>query len=161
MRRAAALLLLALLAGCARGRGSPREAWESLRAAIAAQDGAAIGNLLDAESRAFRLRRIHEWRALLARADDPAKALADAPFSAEELRKSTDAEAAALWTARASPMLMEARWYLDAAVVEEQDERPDTARLRLRGVDGTERDLWFVREEGRWAFDQFRTRRPW
>jgi hypothetical protein len=77
------------------------------------------------------------------------------------VQRGSEADVVALLVSRASPLIDEADWYLQASVVGERSEGDDAVCLRLRGPDGVERDLWFLRENGRWCFDQYRTRRPW
>jgi hypothetical protein len=49
--------------------------------------------------------------------------------------------------------------WIDSAVVasERSTASPDERALVLRGRDGSEREMWFLREDGRWTFDYLRT----
>lgn len=163
MRPAATLLLvLAALAACneaaAPVRKTPAEALAALRVALVAQDGRALAAVLDSDSISFRHGMVREWRALLARGDDPQKTLAGVPVPPETIRAGTEDDAVAALLSKNFPLLADARWYADAAVAAEEAVGPDTAVMRLRGADGAEKDLWFLRENGDWRFDQFRTR---
>lgn len=162
MRPAATLLLaLAALAACneaAPVRRTPAEALAALQAALSAQDGRAIAAVLDSDSISFRRGIVREWRALLARGEDPQKVLSGAPVPPEAIRAGSEDDAIAALLSRNFPLLADARWYAEAAVAAEEAAGPDTAVIRLRGRDGAERDLWFLRESGDWRFDQFRTR---
>jgi len=157
------LLVVAVLAvgACGGGRSTPRETLESMRAALNTKDGAALDALTDAESVSHRRAEVRERRAMLARGDDPAAALQGLPLTAEEMRAGTEADASALLLLGRSPLFAEARWFNAASVIAETADGPDAACLTLRGVDGVERGIWFVRQGGRWCYDQFRTRRQW
>lgn len=157
-RRAAAVVLLLAAAACGGGRGTPREALESFRAALATRDAAALHRLQDADSVAHRRAEVRERRAMLERGDDPADALKDFPLTADEVRRGTEDDAAALLLDKRTPLFADAKWIGSATVVEEAADGEDAARIRLRGTDGKERDLWFRRENGRWCYDQFRHR---
>lgn len=162
--RSSRLLLAAfvLAAGaCGGGRSTPRETFESMRAALNTKDGAALDALSDAESVSHRRAEVRERRAMLARGDDPETALQGMPLTAEEMRAGSEADASAKLLLKRSPLFADARWFNAASVVGETADGPDAACLKLRGVDGVERDVWFVRQGGRWCYDQFRTRRQW
>ena len=162
MNRAFALAALAALASsCGGARASARDVLASLRGALAVQDGKAMRDLLDAESIGFRTQLVREWRALLEEKTDPKIALGNAPFTAEEIMRGDEMDGVALLLERQNPLMQDAGWYLRASVVAEQNEGDDATVLRLRGLDGDERDLWFLRENGRWTFDLYRTKRPW
>jgi hypothetical protein len=158
---AAAALLAAALGGCARERSSPRDAFEALRAAVVARDAPALDALTDSDTVSYRRAEVREKRALLERGDAPDQVLQAVPLSAEEILRGGVEDAAVLLLARRSPLFDEAAWYAGASVVAEATEGDDAARLRVRGPDGKEEDLWFLRERGRWNYDQFRTRRSW
>lgn len=160
MRRAVLALLLAA-AACGGGRSNPREVLESLRAALVTEDAAALDALLDSESVARRRDEIRERRAMLARGDADADALAGLPLSVEELKRGTDDEAAILLLSKRTPLFSQAQWLQNATVAEEVKESEDETLLKMRGPDGVERNFWFLREQGRWCFDLFRTRRAW
>ena len=159
--RAWCLVACLVVAACGGERATPREALESFRAALSAHDGAALDALTDAESVAHRRTEVRERRAMLDRGDDPAVAMKDMPLTADEMRRGTEADACALLLDRRSPMFADAKWLSAATIVEETSDGPDGARIHLRGTDGVERDVWFVRERERWCYDQFRTRRTW
>jgi hypothetical protein len=157
-RRAAWALAVLVAAGCGGGRSTPREALESLRAALATHDGAALNAMTDSESVAHRRAEVRERRAMLERGDDPSAVMQGMPMTADEMRRGTEMDAAGILLDRRSPLFADAKWIGEATVVEEAQDGPDATRLRLRGVDGAERDLWFHREDGRWRYDQFRHR---
>lgn len=163
MKRARAALLAVSLAAasCGGGRSTPRETFESMRAALNTTDGAALDALCDAESVSHRRAEVRERRAMLERGDDPSSALQGMPLTAEEMRAGTEADASARLLVKRSPLFADARWFNAATVVAETAEGKDAACLRLRGVDGVEHDMWFIRQAGRWCYDQFRTRRQW
>jgi hypothetical protein len=159
--RSAALALALVLAACGGGRSTPREVLESLRAALASGDAAALDALVDTESVAHRRDEIRERRAMLERGDDPAEAVAGLPITVDELRRGTEDDAAILLLAKRTPLFSQAKWIQAAVVAAEVPEGEDVTLLRLRGPDGVERNFWFLREQGRWCFDLFRTRRAW
>lgn len=151
-------LALLVVAGCGGGRATARETLESLRAALATHDGAAFNALTDSESIAHRCQEVRERRAMLDRGDDPKTAMEGMPLSADEMRRGSEMDAAALLLDRRSPLFADAKWISVATVVAEESDGPDATCLRLRGADGVERDFWFHRESGRWCYDQFRHR---
>jgi hypothetical protein len=148
-------------ASCGGGRSTPRETFESMRAALNTKDGAALDALTDAESVSHRRAEVRERRAMLERGDDPESALREMPLTAEEIRAGTEADASAILLVKRSPLFADARWFNAATVIAETADGPDAACLTVRGVDGVERSVWFVRQGGRWCYDQFRTRRQW
>ena len=162
MRRALRALLLPLLlcASCSPVRATPREAFEAVRAAVAAGDGAALFAAHDSDTREHRRQRLREWRALLARGDPPEEVLAGSGIGVDEVTSGTVEEAAVRIFAAHSPMVRDAEWFASADVVEEQREGEDTAQLLLRGADGAQRSLWFLREGGTWCLDYYRTSMP-
>lgn len=160
MRAPLVLSVLLLLAACGGGRGTPQESLESIRAALAAADGHRLDELHDEDSRTFRRNQIREWRALFEQAEPPLESLERSGVTAEEIRAGTLDDAAALLVLRRSELVRNGRWYQMAGVVEETRDGEDAAKLRVRGPDGRERDLWFRREPDGWAFDHHRTFRP-
>ena len=160
MTRALAAWAVSLLlaAGCGGGRATPAEALASLRAALATHDGVALNAMTDSDSVAHRCAEVRERRAMLARGDDPETAMQGMPVTADEVRRGSEMDAAAMLLDRRCSLFADAKWIGVATVVEEVPDGADAARIRLRGVDGTERDLWFRLEDGRWCYDQFRHR---
>jgi hypothetical protein len=158
MRRAAFALLLAL-AGCSKTSAqTPREAFDRFREALAAGDGAAYYELLDADSAAFGRAAVRERRALLERGDPPAEVLEGLPLTAEELRGGDDATTTKLFYPRRSVFFQEAEWYRKAKVETQDTNLEDgDAFVDLRGEEGALRRLWFVKQADGWRFDQTRT----
>ena len=163
MRPRTGILVALLLAAAACGddRSTPRGTFEALRAALVERDGAALDALTDMNGVLHRRAEIRERRAMLERGDDPTEVMGDMPLSAEEVRRGTEADAAGLLLERRSPLFSVAGWIGAAEVVEEIADGPDCACVRLKGADGAMRELWFVRENGRWCYDQFRSRQSW
>ena len=153
------LLAAALLAAAACGEdpSTPRRTFDELRAAIGRADGAATLALMDSESVSYRHAVVREWRAMAARGDDVDTAATGVPLSPQEIESGTEDDVLALLMSRNFQLIKEARWFLDATVVEEAREGPAASRIRLRGKDGGERELWFVLEGGRWRYDHYRT----
>jgi hypothetical protein len=116
-----------------------------------------MADAYDAETKAARRAMIREWRALIARGDDPAAVLSRTSLSAQDVTTgSLDDGVARLFIVH-SPFVRDSAWYRDAKVTAEEADGPDAAKLVLLGVDGTSRDVWFVRESGRWSLDHGRT----
>jgi hypothetical protein len=165
VRRAPALLvavaLLAASCGPERGRATAREAFDALRAALAAGDGKAFCALLDSESISQSRAEVRERRAMLDRGDDPAVVLKGMPVDAAELRSGSEDDAAARYFVRVSPMFAQAKVLVAATVVGETADGADAARIDVRVEGDSTRTLWFVRESGLWCFDQRRTRSQW
>jgi hypothetical protein len=143
------------------GPATPREAFEALRKAALAKDPGALYDLLDGETLAHQRARVREWRALCARGGEFSKVVESDAFTKEDLDRLPDTEVVGKILARNSLVVAQSPWLADATVVEDEAESPTAARLRLRGADGSERDLWFILQEGHWRYDQYRTRRPW
>jgi hypothetical protein len=156
--RGAWAVALVLAAGCGGGRATPREALESMRAALATHDAVALSAMMDGDSVSHRCAEVRERRAMLERGDDPATAMQGMPISADEIRRGSESDAASLLLDRRCPLFADAKWIGTATVVEEVPDGADAARIRLRGVDGADRDFWFHLENGRWCYDQFRHR---
>lgn len=163
MRGLAVLVLFLPLAACAAERSTPREAFDAMRAALAARDPRALDELTDSDSVAYRRADVRERRALLDRGDDPDAVLQGIPLTVDEIRRGTEEDAARLLLEKRSPLFepATAAWYAAASVLSETPEGEDAVHLRIRGPDGREEDLWFLREGGKWNYDQFRTRRTW
>jgi hypothetical protein len=160
LRRAATLLAL-LAAACSHAARTADEALADLRASVAAGDGEAFYRLLDSESAAQARATVRERRALLARGDDAAQVLRGMPITREELESGDEAEVAARFFPRASPIFRDAPWFATSTVADERADGADAMLVRMRGADGVERPLWFVREAGAWRFDLARTQREW
>jgi hypothetical protein len=152
-----AIAVLVAAPSCGGGFASPRECLDSLVSAAATGDGARLAAAHDAETRAHRRQKILELRALLARGDAPEDTLGGTNFSVADVTTGTPDDAVGRLFVLHSPFVREASWYASAKVIEEKAEGADAAMLRVRGADGRERDLWFVREDGRWTFDYERT----
>ena len=163
---AATLLVVAALVAC-RGRegegpagpASPREALDAIRSALAAGDGERLYALYDAEATAFHRQKVREMRARIALGEDPANLLEHYPITPAELARGTEVDDVELMLARGSVLARDAKWLATAAVVEERAEGDDAAVLHLRGADGTDRVLWFVRNASGWHYDHYRTSR--
>jgi hypothetical protein len=154
--------LAAALGACGGGPPeTPRDALAALQAAIRAKDGAAIYDLTDGDSMSWLRGQYRERRARLAQGEPASEVVGKSALSAEEVTRGTDLEAVELTLSRQSPFAAQTDWFLSAVVIAEEMESPDTARLALRGADGVERTLWFVRERGGWRYDHYRSRRPW
>ncbi len=153
----AVLLLLAGLAACGQGRATPREALDTLRSAAETGDAARLADAYDADTKYARRAMIREWRALIARGDDPAQVLGRTSLSAQDVTTGTLDDAVARLFILHSPFVRDAAWFRDAKVTAEEMDGPDAAKLALTGVDGAVREIWFVREGGRWALDHGRT----
>jgi hypothetical protein len=160
MRPAAAarVLVVLLLATCGDppAAGSPKEALAQIRAAIAAGDGGAYYDLLDAESAARSRAEVRERRALLERGDPAEEVLRGMPLTAEEMRKGEIADTVKLFFPRRSHFFRDAEWYAAATPAGEGVEG-DVAWFDLAGAGGETRRLWFLLENGRWRFDQTRS----
>jgi len=163
MRRALAVLFLASLAACGGGRdpSTPREALDALRAVLLAGDGRAYLKLIDAESRSRSKAEVRERRALIARGEDAAAVFRGLPLTPDEVKRGDEADVAALFLPRRSPLFRDAQWIADAAIDAERQESEDATAIDLKGGDGGMRRLWFVREGGAWRFDNLRTRGEW
>ena len=146
---------LLLVAACGEEASTPRRTFDALRHAILTSDGRAVIAVIDSDSLWYRRGLIREWRALAARGELAAGA---AGMTAAEVTQGTDEDAIALLITRNFALFRDSKWYLEAIVAEEVSEGADAVRLKLRGRDGMERDLWFLREEGRWRYDDYRTR---
>jgi hypothetical protein len=157
--RRAVVPLLAVLAaaGCGGGRATPRETFETLRSAADTGDAARLADAYDGDTRAARRAMIREWRALLARGDDPAEVLGRTSLTARDVTEGTLDDAVGRLFILHSPFVRDGAWYRDAKVVAEEQDGPDAAKLQVLGVDGVSCDVWFVREGGRWALDHGRT----
>lgn len=162
MRLRPLLLAAALaLAACGGGRSTPQETLDTLRSAVAVSDGARLVEVHDSITLANRRQMMRELRALLARGDDPKEVLKPVGLSAEEITTGTLDDAVGRLFLRNSPFVRHADWFRTATPVRPAEfESEDVAKLVLRGSDGMEREVWFVREKGKWAIDQPRTWRP-
>jgi hypothetical protein len=146
-----------LVASCGEDPSTPHRTFDALRHALLTSDGQAVTSILDSESMWYRRGLIREWRALADRGDtiSPEKGI---PLSAAELTQGTDDDAIALLLQRNFALFRDSKWYLEAAVAEEVPDGDDAMCFKLRGRDGAERDVWFLREGGRWRYDDYRTR---
>jgi hypothetical protein len=161
--RAGTLLVgtLLLAGACGGGRATPQETLDTLRSAVAVQDGPRLYAVHDGITLANRRQMMLDLRAQLARGDDPKEVLRPVGLSAEDVTAGTVEEAVARLFLRNSPFVRHADWFRAATPVGPAEfEGEDIAKLRLRGSDGDERDVWFVRERGKWAIDQARTWAP-
>lgn len=154
---AALLFLVGAAAACETRRATPRDAFDAVRSALAADDAAALARCYDSESRAYRLQTVREWRALLERGDPPEEVVGRLGIDPETVRGGTLDEAVARVFLRHSAPARNRDWFLAATVVEDVAEGPDTAGLRVRGPDGREQALWFVREDAGWTLDLHRS----
>jgi hypothetical protein len=161
-RRAAALLLALVAAACGGdGPSTPRDALAALRSVLLAGDGPGFVEMIDSESRSRGAAEVRERRAMMARGDEPAKVIAGLPLTPDELMRGDETDTIALFFPRRSPLFKDAAWISKAELVGELNDGPDEAAIDLRGDDGVERRLWFVKERGAWRFDSLRTRKDW
>ncbi len=154
------LALVPVLLSCGGGRGSAEDAYLSLRSALRTAAMARVLELHDAESQAYFRQRVRTVRARVAEGEPVAQVLAgDAALPADYLDGTLD-EAAARILVRAAQLAPLWRWIVDgtiiAAATEDGPGGRARATLRVRAVDGTEQDLYFVREESGGALDAFR-----
>ncbi len=162
LRSLLCLLVLVGAAACVAEDGKGRSveaALEQLRACVAAKDGAALFALYDRESRGYYEGRVREWQARLDRDDPPSEVFDGTGVAPEVVRDRPLEEAVVDFASRRAPLFEASTWLAGAKVIG-RDADPDDAdqvRFRLRGPDGAERDLWFVREGDGWSFDHYRT----
>ena len=154
---AALSLFVSTLGACGGGRASPRETFETIRSAVATGDAARLCDSYDEETKAHRRATIREWRALIARGDDAAPLIGRTELSLADVTTGTVDDVVARIFIRHSPFVREATWFRDAQVTAEESDGPSATKLRLRGLDGTDREVWFVQERGKWALDHGRT----
>jgi hypothetical protein len=155
-----ALVALAA-AACGGGRATPLETLDTIRSSVAVSDALRFAETHDRTTRAHRRQMMRDFRALLERGDDPKVVLASVALKPEEVTAGTLDEAVGRLFLVHSPFVREQAWFRDATpvgAVEYTDE--DHATVRLRGSDGVERNLYFIREDGRWALDHAMTWRP-
>jgi len=153
-----AFLAAVLLTACGGGYGTPAETLETLKAAAASGDSATLYASLDAEARAFHRDMMRIWKARLERGDEVALFAHELPLEPKEIRALSEEEAAIKWVGQDSPIVRSKDWFETARVVGEPRVRSEDERaLTLRGRDGAEREVWFVREDGRWKFDILQT----
>ena len=158
IRRIVPLLLAGLLAcACGGGYGTPEETLETLRAAVAARDGATLYASLNAEARAYHCDWMRLWKARVAAGNEVGRG--PRPLPADELKKLSEQDAVRAWLAESSGLVLSNAWFGTAVLVEggREDKSEDEVRLLLRGRDGEERPIWFLREDGRWRLDFLRT----
>lgn len=159
LRTTAVAALLMLIAACGGGHGTPEATLETLRAALAARDGATFLECVPKETRAFFRDNVRVWKARLDRDDADPAFLGHLPLDQAEIRALDERAVTEHWMSAANPMVRHQPW-LDTAVVTAERSVPateDERCLTLRGRDGSERELWFVREDGRWMLDYLRT----
>jgi hypothetical protein len=160
-RVAPALLVLVTLAACVGERDSPTAAFASLRAAMAAGDGARVLALHDPETRAFRMQRVRTIRARLEQGEDITAVLGHDRRRPEEFLEGTVEEVVARDILTLSMVADTWGRLRDAEVLGEEIEqtpegRARRGRLRVRYSDGEEAELYFVEAPSGWKFDQFR-----
>ena len=158
----ATLVVASLLSACGGGRSSPGEALDSLRAAMSARDGVRAFELHDVDSRAFHLQRIRTVRARLEGGEPDQDVLVFDDQSREMFLDGTPEDVAGRIMLSHSELLSSWEWLRDATVLEEEIEGELDgqlrARMRLRGSDGVESEIFFIEEPEGWAYDQFRLR---
>lgn len=159
---AAALALLAALpAACGAeraGAASAREAWDRYLDAVSRSDGPEAARLYDSEARASRTQKLRDLRARIERGDPADAVLAGTGMSVEDLRRD-DAGLVGAFLVRSSPIARDMEWFRKAKVGPEEADGDAAARILLRGADGTERGIWFLRERDGWVLDVTRTYR--
>lgn len=149
----AALAALAVHAAACGQTSTPERTFDATRAIASGLDPVATFRLHDDYARTSSLQLVRDVRACIARGDDPAEVCRGLAISEEDARSAaTDEELAARMLAKFSPLARASKW-LESAMPAGPTERvePDVARMRLRGTDGREADLWLVLEQGRWV----------
>lgn len=159
LRAAAFAAVVAVVLGaCGGGRDTPEIAYETLRAAVATRDPHLYYEIHQNEIRALARQSAAEWRARIERGEAPRDVLAEAGGVTEpELRQGTLEDAAGWVLVHHSPVTARSRWYEGAVIVKTAPDGADAVCLRLRGTDGTESDLWMLKELEGWALDTQRT----
>ncbi len=156
MRRLATLLLVLLATACGGGRDSPERTFESLLAALAAGDGARVHELHDADYQAWLVRRVRDVRGRLGEGESAAGVL-EGPHETAATFSDGSLEEATGRVALAHSMIGRQReWFDSASVVDVVLDGEQQATIQLRGVDGAERQLYFVKEPAGWSYDQYR-----
>ncbi len=159
-RRALAIVILilvpALFAACSSEPATAREALDALRSALADDDGERIAQLHDPESRAFYRSQVREVRARLERGDSIAEIFPGGGQTAGYYADGSEDDALARFVLTSSEVAARGDWLAKAEVVGEESDDDSHVRLRLRGQDDQEQELFFVRTVHGWAHDAFR-----
>jgi len=161
---ASVVLVAAAIAvsACGGGRSTPGEALQSLRSAMEIGDGVRAFQLHDADCRAFHLQRIRTVRARLESGEPERDVLLFDDQSAPMFLDGTAEDAAGRIILSRSELASSWEWLRDATVIDEVLEDvpggQPRARLQMRGADGTESEIFFVKEPEGWSYDQYRLR---